>query len=88
MGLADLTLAVEQHEALAELDEDHYVARLERNRATKRRAAGSRGRQACEQRRAKDTDRMRAGRERVPRRSLGLSPGKLHRRTSPTEGGS
>ncbi len=34
LGLADLALAVEQHEALTELDEDAYLGRLEQNRAT------------------------------------------------------
>jgi transcriptional regulator with XRE-family HTH domain len=39
LGLADLTLAVEQHEALTEIDEDEYVARIERNRSTTSKGA-------------------------------------------------
>ena len=39
LGLADLALAVEQHEALSEIDEKEYLARLERNRSTTSKGA-------------------------------------------------
>ena len=39
LGVADLALAVERHEALTEIDEEEYLARLERNRSTTSKGA-------------------------------------------------